>query len=109
MTLDYDQYIRLAKQEHVPGEEQLRHIHADAIRNPGKTIELPFGKAYLLTVVRVPGNNTCNWSFTVCTGATSTEEWAYDSNDARWISLQLREFFPKYNHHRKEFRDSPLD
>ncbi|HEY9754787.1 MAG TPA: hypothetical protein V6C97_06490 [Oculatellaceae cyanobacterium] len=97
---DKSRNVRLPKQDTLPSADQLRTIYNDAMRNPGKTIELPFGQSCLLTISRKATGGTCSWMLNVWQGTTSSVEFEHDSNDPRWIQQQLSEYFPKYSHNR---------
>jgi len=101
---DKAQFIKLPRQPQPPEMDQLMAIYNDTMRSPGRTTEVPFGQSALLTVSRKIGEPTCTWTLTTWCGLQSTEEWSHDSNDPRWISLQVAEFFPKYQHYRRQQR-----
>jgi hypothetical protein len=99
------QFIKLPRQPHPPDMDQLRAIYNDTMRSPGRTTEVPFGQSALLTITRKIGEPMCTFTLTTWCGLQGTEEWSHDSNDPRWIAQQIAEFFPKYQHYRREIRN----
>lgn len=97
--------MRLPRQSHLPTVDQLRQLYSDAIRNPGRTCELPFGENFLLSVSRPRGTGGCDWTLYRWVGSTSTPEWVYDSNDPRWVAQQIVEYFPRWSPHRRPAQD----
>ena len=102
---DKAQNVRLPRQDTLPSQEQLREMYSGAIKNPGRTSELPFGDAFVISVLRRPGTGACTWTLIRWAGTTSTPEWEYDSNDPRWVHQQITEYFPRWSPHRRALRD----